>query len=74
MKILNRVLLMIILILSIVIGIFPNIRSSTMYYIMYAAIMLLMCTYILTKIQQKSLKINACVIIIIVFLILRYIL
>lgn len=74
MKIINRILLIVVLSLSILIGMFPNIRSSTLYYIMYAITILLMFIYLCDKVIKKRLVVNVYSIIVFVCLIFRNVL
>lgn len=71
MKIINRIILLTIVMLSVIIGILPSIRSTTMNYIIYVCIMLLMLIYIFTKFYKGNFKINVYIVILAIFLILR---
>lgn len=70
MKQLSRIVLMLIIIISLLVGMFPILANSTIYHILYALLFGMTFIYIIMKIYNRNFKYNLILILILIFILL----
>ena len=69
-KLISRIVLILILLISILVGIFPSLTNSTVYYTLYALLIFITGLYIVMKIKSENFKYNIFFIIISILLVM----